>query len=290
MCYSIIVRLYPCFALCLSALSLACRPKAVPIEPAPEAAQAPEDEGEGDASELGEVVEDGASAGAEVHFPAADGVEVFADLHRAEAGVDAPLIILFHQAGGSARGEYGPIIPRLVATGYHVLAIDQRSGGDRFELPNRTAAGVEAEVGYCDAYPDLEAALVYAASTDLSGPRVVWGSSYSAGLVFKLGAEHAAEIAAVLGFSPASGEPMAACNPADALPGLEAPTLALRPSKEAENEAVQAQIEIFKAAGVEVYIADPGTHGSSMLVPERAGGDTEPTWEVVLAFLARVGG
>ncbi len=261
----------------------------MPVEPAPEAASpASVESGEGEEGD-GVGAPEGAGAGEEVRFAAADGLEVYADLHRAEAGGDAPLIILFHQAGGSARGEYGPIIPRLVAAGYHVLAIDQRSGGDRFTLPNRTAAGVEGEVGYCDAYPDLEAALTYAESTDLTGPRVVWGSSYSAGLVFKLGAEHADEVAAVLGFSPASGEPMAGCDPADSLAGLKAPTLALRPQQEAENGAVQAQIEAFKGAGIEVYIADPGTHGSSMLVPERAGGDTEPTWEVVLAFLGRVG-
>jgi hypothetical protein len=32
-------------------------------------------------------------------------------------------------------------------------------------------------------------------------------------------------------------------------------------------------------------VADPGTHGSSTLVPERVGGDTEVTWTAVLAFL-----
>jgi pimeloyl-ACP methyl ester carboxylesterase len=42
------------------------------------------------------------------------------------------MFLLFHQGGASARGEYGPIIPRLLSAGYHVLAVDQRSGGDRF--------------------------------------------------------------------------------------------------------------------------------------------------------------
>jgi len=285
------VRLFIGFVLCLGVASLACRPKAEPAEPAASAAE-PELAGGADGAAAGDG-EDGevgdAGAGVEVRFAAADGVEVYGDLHRADAGADAPLIILFHQAGGSARGEYGPIIPRLVSAGYHVLAIDQRSGGDRFKLPNRTAAGVEGEVGYCDAYPDLEAALVFAATTDLSGPRVIWGSSYSAGLVFKLAAEHPEDVAAVLGFSPASGEPMAGCDPGDSLAGLKAPTLALRPIQEAEIEAIQAQTEAFKGAGVEVYVSDPGSHGSSMLVPERAGGDTEATWGVVLAFLGRVG-
>jgi len=268
---------------------LACRPTAVPVEPAPDAAPSGEAGEPREAEATGAGEDDDAGAGAEVRFAAGDGVEVFGDLHRAEADLDAPLVILFHQAGGSARGEYGPITPRLLEAGYHVLAIDQRSGGDRFELPNRTAAGIDGEVGYCDAYPDLEAALVFAATTDLTGPRVIWGSSYSAGLVFKLAAEHAEEVAAVLGFSPASGEPMEGCNPGDSLPRLKAPTLALRPIQETEHEAVQAQIEAFKGAGVEVYISDPGSHGSSMLVPSRAGGDTEATWKVVLEFLGRVG-
>jgi len=229
-----------------------------------------------------------AASTAEVRFKAGDGVELFADLHRAAAPDDAPVIILFHQAGGSARGEYKTIAPRLVAAGYHVLAVDQRSGGDRFGDPNRTALALGQEIGYCDAYPDLEAALAYPPSVGLTGPRVVWGSSYSAGLVFKLAGEHPTELAGLLAFSPAGGEPMAACKPTDFLSQLHVPALSLRPEKEAAIEAVKAQTSLLEGAGVTTHVASPGVHGSSMLVSERAGGDTEPTWDVVMRFLGSI--
>ena len=267
-------------SLLLAFFSAACRPKAVPVEPTPwqKPANVGEGAGEGEAAAPEIPVE-------EVQFNAIDGTVVFADLHRANADLEAPLIILFHQAGGSARGEYAEIVPRLLEAGYHVLAVDLRSGGDRFGIDNRTAAGVHGEVGYCDAYPDLEVALAYVKTTDFTGPRVIWGSSYSAGLVFKLAAEHPESVAAVLAFSPASGEAMEGCRPEASLSRLKVPTLALRPINEAEMEAVQAQTAEFEAAGVQFFVADPGTHGSSMLVEERAGGDPSATWEAVMSFL-----
>jgi len=228
------------------------------------------------------------ASSAEIRFKASDGVELFADLHRAAAPDDAPVIILFHQAGGSARGEYKTIAPRLVEAGYHVLAVDQRSGGDRFGDPNRTALALGQESGYCDAYPDLEAALAYPPSVALTGPRIVWGSSYSAGLVFKLAAEHPSEITGLLAFSPAGGDPMQGCKPTDFLAQLRVPALSLRPENEAAMEPVIAQTAVLEGAGVKTHVASPGVHGSSMLVSERAGGDTEPTWSVVMRFLGSI--
>ena len=144
----------------------------------------------------------------EVRFDAVDGVTVYGDLYRATGkGDDAPLILLFHQGGGDARGEYLPLVDRLLDAGYHALAIDQRRGGDRFGSVNRTASAFgDQDMSYCDAYPDLEAALRFASTSGFSGPRIVWGSSYSAALVIKLAAEHAEDIDAVLAFSPASGD------------------------------------------------------------------------------------
>ncbi len=109
-----------------------------------------------------------------VTFIADDGVTLHADLHRASDDLAAPLILLFHQGGGGVRGEYANILPRLLAEGYHVLATDLRRGGDRFGPANRTVAALppDAEYGYCDAYPDVEAALAFANRTDLTGPRM----------------------------------------------------------------------------------------------------------------------
>jgi len=226
------------------------------------------------------------AATSEVSIPAEGGVTLTADLHL-EHPESAPLVLLFHQAGGDARGEYGPIVPRLLAAGYNVLAVDQRNGGDQFGVMNRTVARLDDQLyEYCAAYPDLEAALSWAVARGLGGRRAVWGSSYSAALVFQLAAKHPRDVAAVLAFSPASGEPMRGCEPEPWAAKLTVPALALRPAREMEDESVRSQLEQLSAMGIHTRVADPGVHGSSMLVAERAGGDTEPTWKVVLDFLA----
>ena len=106
----------------------------------------------------------------QVTFKAADGVEVFADLYvnRPRA---APVVMLFHQARSSARGEYPEIIEGLLPLHVHVLAVDLRSGGDLFGGVNRTAGGLDADsaYGYCDAYPDMIAARDYLRDESFSG-------------------------------------------------------------------------------------------------------------------------
>lgn len=222
----------------------------------------------------------------EVSFDTADGVRIYGDVYESVNGKTAPTILLFHQAGGDARGEYTHIAIRLLGQGYNVIAIDQRSGGDRFGGVNRTVADLEdATFGYCDAYPDLEAALRYAKQAGFSGPLAVWGSSYSAALVFQLGARNAAEVDAILGFSPAAGAPLADCALRPYLDGLTVPALALRPKREYDIESVRAQMDEFTDLGVQTYVADPGVHGSSMLDEDRVQATTEPTWQVVLEFL-----
>jgi len=223
----------------------------------------------------------------EVTFRAADGVLVYGDLVLAEGGKEAPLLLLFHQARANARGEYGAMIPRLVDAGFSVLAIDQRTGGDYFGGENRTMAALEGgEYSYCDAYPDLEAALRYAVEEGFTGPRFAWGSSYSAALVIRLGVEHGDELTGVLAFSPAAGDPMGDCQPDRYASELEISALILRPSSEMDSEKSQKQLALFAEAGHQTYVAPDGVHGSSMLSADRVEGDVEPTWSVVLEFLS----
>jgi pimeloyl-ACP methyl ester carboxylesterase len=224
----------------------------------------------------------------EVTFVAADGIVVFADRYHppAESDRDGATIILFHQAGGDARGEYASIVPRLLQSGYDVLAVDQRAGGDRFGGVNRTVAELDREYGYCEAYPDLEAALAWAVESGPSDRIAVWGSSYSAALVIRLAVDHPESVDAVLAFSPASGDPMEGCQPDGVLGDLGTPTMALRPDREMEIESVAAQALELERNGVVVVVSEGGVHGSSMLDPERASGDVEPTWQAVLEFLS----
>ena len=228
------------------------------------------------------------SAPESVTFEAADGVTVYGDLHLGPDGRGGPLVLAFHQGGGDARGEYGPIVPRLLVEGYSVLAVDQRSGGDRFGETNRTVAELGESAPMCDAHADLEAALAYADRAGFTGPRVAWGSSYSAAHVIRLGVDHADRLAGVLAFSPASGGPMAECQPTPYIARIRLPLLVLRPSGEMEIESVQAQMALAREHGHETFVSTPGAHGSSMLVPARVEGETETTWATVLGFLRHV--
>ena len=222
----------------------------------------------------------------EIRFAISDSLMLHADVRRSSAPADAPLIILFHQGGGDARGEYSEIAPRLIAEGYHVIAVDARGGGNRFGGRNRalTPEGFR----YCDALAEVGAAVNLAREQDFTGPIALWGSSYSAALVLQVAARRPAEVSAVLAFSPASGEPMAGCEAQPFLPMLVragVATLVLRPRAELEAPARAAQFDSIRATGVQTYIADNGVHGSSMLTPSRVQGDTEPHWRVVLSFL-----
>ncbi len=220
-----------------------------------------------------------------VEAVSADGARLFGDLYR-PAGPGAKTVVLFHQAGGDARGEYAEIARRLQEEGFEVFAWDVRGGGDRFGEKNRTIEALEGKApeGYCPAYPDLEAALARAFEAGTGGPIYALGSSYSAALVVRLAAEHGQLLAGVAAFSPASGR-MEECAVDEWLSQVEVPALAFRPAREMEVESAAAQKVLFSEHGTEVFIAEDAAHGASMLHPERSEGDVEPTWERLLAFL-----
>jgi dienelactone hydrolase len=138
-----------------------------------------------------------------ISFASKDGLEVTADHYRSPAK-DAPLIVLFHQAGWS-RGEYGEIAPRLVAMGYDCLAVDLRSGGEINEVVNETNRRAKAagkKTAFVDAEQDVLAALTFARG-ELKGERLLaWGSSYSAALVLRVAARHEGLVDACVSFAP----------------------------------------------------------------------------------------
>jgi alpha-beta hydrolase superfamily lysophospholipase len=222
----------------------------------------------------------------QVTFPATDGDTVHATWYRT-GGTPAALILAFHQGGASGEAEYGPIAARLNREGFDVLAVDQRAGGSLFGGVNRTVRDQGGETGYCEAAPDLEGALAYARAERADLPIILWGSSYSAALVLRLAATNPEAVVAVLAFSPASGEPMTGCRGEEVSHDIDVPVLALRPRGEMEREPVAMQMQLFRNQGHQVFVADPGEHGSSMLVEERVGASIEATWEKVREFLAR---
>lgn len=220
----------------------------------------------------------------EISFLTPDSITIIGDFHHVDK--EANTILLFHQAGGDARGEYETIIPKLVEAGFNVAAIDQRVGGDRFGGTNRTMANIDPNnYAYCDAYPDLNSALDYVIDAGYTGNKIIWGSSYSAALVVQLGNNRPDDIAGVLAFSPASGPAMGGCDPNQYFETISIPLMVLRPDREMENESVKKQFELAQQLEHKTHISENGVHGSSMLVSERTEADMTKTWIAVMEFL-----
>lgn len=216
-----------------------------------------------------------------------DNVTIYGERYYGNLDATAPLILLYHQGGSNGRAEYAPLAGWLNDEGYRLIAWDQRSGGDRYGGANRTVDGLAdgTSADYCSAYPDLQAALYYALEHEGVDKVMVWGSSYSAALVFRLAAENTDSIAALLGFSPASGGPMVACRARLWVDDVQAPAAVFKPASEMTSEAAAEQRQILEAAGVDFTVVEDGMHGSSMLVDARTGNDMSTARAAVLAWL-----
>lgn len=139
-----------------------------------------------------------------VNIESPDGVSIAADLYRKSVDVDAPMIVLCHQAGWS-RGEYRQIAPRLNKLGYQCLAIDQRSGGKVNSVVNEThrrAIAQNKTTEFVDAEADIIAAINWARKNYPEAKMILWGSSYSSSLVLRIAGENQGLVNGVLAFSP----------------------------------------------------------------------------------------
>jgi dienelactone hydrolase len=212
----------------------------------------------------------------DLQLQAADGVQVFGTLY--EASKDKPIILLFHQAD-SNRAEYAEIAPELVALGFNALAIDQRSGGRLYGATNQTKENFEGVAGYLESLPDLEAALTWA-NTEGYKTILVWGSSYSAALVFLLAANHP-EVDGILSFSP--GEYLGNTHTVqDAAAGVTVPVFITSSKFEAEEAKTILDVVVSKDK-VQFISEGFGQHGSAALLSK----DKDEYWTAVKAFLTR---
>jgi pimeloyl-ACP methyl ester carboxylesterase len=222
----------------------------------------------------------------------ADDVTIYGDAWVDELDTAAPLVLLFHQAGSNGRGEYSDLAPWLSEAGFRVISWDQRSGGERFGASNRTVTGLTegTPVSYCDAYPDLQAALDYTMEQGLADKVIVWGSSYSASLVFRLAAENPDKVSGVVSCSPAAGGPMVDCRARMWVDDVVAPVLVLRPDSEMTHAPSVEQRDILMDAGVRFHVVENGKHGSSMLVDSRTGHDMSGARATVIDWLIETTG
>lgn len=220
-------------------------------------------------------------------FKTADGVTIYGDYYAANNS-SRPIILLFHQAHAN-RYEYALIAPRLVALGFSCLAIDQRFGDPMFGHANETdahmakAAADSRNVEGLEA--DLEAALAWTREKHPRRKIILWGSSYSASLVFVVAAEHPQEIAGVLAFSPGEyfqGHPTLI---EDAGAKVTAPVFI---TSENSADAVANATKIFDSVASRDkvhYVAKFAVHGSSTLRTDRNPKGAAANWQAVLKFL-----
>lgn len=218
-----------------------------------------------------------------VELKAIDGVTVYGTYYP--AAEPKALILLFHQAGSSS-GEYADIAPRLARAGYSALAIDQRVGGAMYGA-NRTMADYAGKTDYLGALPDLEIALKWAKAKGL--PVVLWGSSYSASLVFLLAnaADAKDSVKAVMAFSP--GEYFSDKKMVEAAAAKVTVPVFVTASNALE-EAAEAKAILSATSSTDrmLYVPRAGIHGSSTLNASKNPGGAEENWTAVLAFLKRV--
>ena len=208
-----------------------------------------------------------------------DGVLISALVY--EATQPKGIILLFHQAD-SSKAEYATIAPKLAAAGYTALAIDQRSGGSLYG-PNETASRLGKPATYEDAKADLVAALDWALPQHL--PIILWGSSYSAALIFEIAAEHANQVSAILAFSP--GEYLKRGGAvARAASRVEVPIYITTSSAADEIQAGRTILSASPARAKTQFVPKVGVHGSSTLIEARNPKGAAENWEHVLAFLS----
>ncbi|MFM9879476.1 MAG: alpha/beta hydrolase [Burkholderiaceae bacterium] len=226
---------------------------------------------------------------------AADGAQVFADYSPAapaapgNATAKAPLIVAFHQAG-SNRSEYAPLLPRLNQAGFNVLTIDQRSGGNAFGGKNQTVTALGKSTAYAAALPDMEAALAWAKTQAAGAPVIVWGSSYSAALVFVLAAKHPADVQGLLAFSP--GEYLGSSSAVrSAAQKLSVPVFMTQSGESKEIDSARRILDalaLVPATDKQQFIPrQGGVHGSSTLRTDRNAAGAEENWAAVLGFLGK---
>lgn len=229
------------------------------------------------------VVVPPASAGP-LTLNAADNVKVHAEYYG-DTDKAKPVVLLFHQAASNA-GEYATIAPRLNALGFNALALDQRSGGAGWGRDNLTAKGLRGNAGFEQALPDLEAALDWAKADGRTSKVIVWGSSYSASLVFLLAAKHP-EIAGVVALSPGEyfGDRTTVRTAAS---HVNVPIFVSSASDPSEIAEARAIIDAAPAGLKVQFRPKSGVHGSSTLRSDRNPSGAAENWQAVEAFLVKL--
>ncbi|WP_010545982.1 alpha/beta hydrolase [Sphingomonas elodea] len=217
-----------------------------------------------------------------VTLTAADGVKIAGVYTR--AAKPRALLLLFHQAE-SGKDEYALLAPQLAQAGYSSLRIDQRAGGTLYGV-NETVKALGHSADYAAAKRDLDAAFAWGQAQKL--PIILWGSSYSAALVFLLAAEHPGQVQAVLAFSP--GEYLDDKGAvARAAAKVTAPVFVTSARDTREADAARTILKASPAAiNTQFFATQGGVHGSSTLLRMKNPDGAQDAWRATLKFLGDV--
>lgn len=221
----------------------------------------------------------------EITIPSADELPISTRIY--EAGPDAPVLVLCHQAS-SANEEYAESAPKLKAMGFTCVAPDLRSGGDRLGGINKTnklAQQQHKATTYLDAEQDINAAVNFAAEK-YGKPVILVGSSYSAALALKVGHEND-NVKAVAAFSPGEyfKKEKDGSYIRDAMKGFSKPLFLTSSQREGPQakmfyDVAESELKIQFVPTVE------GIHGARALWASVDG--NEEYWTAFTAFLEQV--
>lgn len=223
-----------------------------------------------------------------VTFPSSDGILITADLYIQHPS-DAPFILLSHRADWS-RGEYLEIAPRLNEMGFNAMAIDLRSGKQKFGVVNETnlaAVAAKKPTLYLDALVDIQSSLDYARANLAKGPVLVWGSSFSASLTLMVAKANPVGISALICFAP--GEYFAGqyertkTSVQESAVGITLPTFVT--SKKSEYDDARKAIFAALVSERKTYFVPEteGKHGSEALFSTTP--ESPAYWDALTAFL-----
>jgi pimeloyl-ACP methyl ester carboxylesterase len=138
------------------------------------------------------------AASVEVHFTTEDGVEIYADYYKGK-GEEPPAVILLHMRGED-RKSWNPIIDKIVAKGYTVLALDMRGHGKSTkkgeETLNYKDFGTEGGPPWWECKSDVHAAREFLIGKGIDKGRI---AIVSASIGCTIGIYHAAEDSGVKG-------------------------------------------------------------------------------------------
>ncbi|MFM9873189.1 MAG: alpha/beta hydrolase [Fimbriimonadaceae bacterium] len=213
----------------------------------------------------------------EVSFPSADGTVIHADFYKKD-GSGRNMAVLFHQMGSSGK-EYETIAAKLLEMGYDCLAPDMRGGGNLFGSHRNIGdaslpAPERAELGY----QDMQATMKWVKANEPRKQMIVWGSSYSAGLVFPLvvGEQN---VSALLSFSPTTPS----FNKRMVFDGIDIPIFITMPQNEEASRA--EMMKMLKFPNVTHFKQHGGVHGSSTVIESKNSTGAKENWDAVVKFL-----